>query len=148
MLKIIGLLTVFLSCCLVGFYKAAQTRQRSEVLKELLDGMSRLSYYVELSGPEANHIIERCFKKERVFIKNGEIRFNYEQLGVEDITFLKEFFGGFGRQCSAKEAQRCEAFTRQLSKRLEEAQNEGAKLFKLYNTLGVLSGLFFCIFLL
>ena len=148
MIKALGLFAVFLCCSGLGFLKAAQIKKRSRVLKEFLTGVNELTHFVRYSKTEVAEFIPRCFANDLVYFLNSKLYFKSDGLTDDDTAFLTEFFENFGKLNSNEEADRCTLYLELLEKRYDTASNETRRLFKLYNTLGILSGLFFCIFLL
>lgn len=145
--KIMGLLSVFLSLSGVGFLKALGLRKRAFALKCYFKGFSALTECVTHSKIEAAHLLNSCFEDGKVYIKDGKIIFCEEGLQKQDSLLLKEFFDGFGLQSGEGEASRCRLYSTLLNQKCAEADEKLQKLFKLYSSLGVLSGLFVCIFL-
>lgn len=147
MFKTLGLLFVFLSFSGFGFLKALDLRKRVLSLKGFLKGFYALAESVALSKYEASHLLNSCFGDGTVYIKDGKIVFCEEGLQKQDVLLLKEFFDGFGLQRGESEAQRCRLYSTLLSQKYTEADEKLQRLFKLYSSLGILSGLFVCIFL-
>ena len=65
-----------------------------------------------------------------------------------DTDLLTEFFSRFGYGDKNSEYERTKLFTSLLKKQSEEANLKANSLCKLYNTIGLLVGVFLCIFFL
>lgn len=146
--KVIGLLCL-LSCFTgFGFLKAYELKARKTALEKFLKGIKTLSGSVLLCKNGIAPLFADCFPANSVFITNEKPQFCGKGLSTQDVSLLTEFFEGFGKTSALEESKRCEFYALLLEKNLQEAVDTYGKLFSLYRSLGFLSGLFVCIFLL
>lgn len=142
--KIIGLIIVFTVPCIFGFLKSYNLSKRSEKLKGFFTALGELASRVRVENIPKEKLYEKCFTKE---LLNKDLSVNPEFLKPNDINFLNEFLSGFGVKDKISESERIKLYSERLSEILETANKEKDKLCKLYSSLGVLSGVAFCIFL-
>ena len=146
--KILGLIIVFLACSGAGFINAQHLKNRKTTLDNYVKGLSTLCNCIRHSNDEAFPLFFQCFGEKNVYIQNGKLCFCKDGLNNKDIALLEEFFSGFGFSSGEEEFERSELFKALITQRLNEADDNFNRLFKLYRSLGVLAGLFVCIFLL
>ena len=146
--KTLGLLCLLLCFTGFGFLKAHELKTRKTALEGFLKGIKTLSGSVLVCNCEIAPLFVNCFGTTSVFISNGKLHFYSKGLKAQDRSLLTEFFDGFGEKPAVEEARRCEFYTLLLEKNLQEADESYNKLFSLYRSLGFLTGLFVCIFLL
>ncbi len=145
--KIGGLALIFLASWGVGFFKAMSLKARYEKLKKLCIGIDSLMNRV-LIGEELEKIITLSFERELIYIENGDIVLNEANLLSEDISIVKEFTEGMGLRNKKGEYERCLLYKKMLEQRQSEALESSRSLSRLYNSLGLLIGIFLCIFFL
>ena len=143
--KIIGLSLLFLCCCAVGFLKAAALSKRTQRLSDFIKGITELAERIRSESTEIKRLFEICFEKSLITGKNEP---NEEYLLKEDIALLKEFFGSIGMRDSVSEYERCCLYKGLLENRRCDAEKRSRELSRLYNTLGVLGGIFVVLFFL
>ena len=148
MLKLIGLLIIFATCSFGGLYKSLKLKKRAEKLFLFAKALDDMAERIKAQAAEAAVLISACFKDEAVFINRGKISFNNNFLEKEDINLLNEFFDDFGARDKDGEYERTKFYAALLQKQYEFSDIKCNKLCRLYNSLGVLSGLFICIFLM
>lgn len=146
--KIIGLALIFLSCASAGFIKSSNLKQRENKLGSLIRGLHSLAGRINTENTEAERLIAVCFKENYVYYKDKKISFDTSFLQKQDIRILTEFFEEFGIREPESEHNRTELFASFLEQQQNDAKKECSELCRFYNSLGVLSGIFLCIFFL
>ena len=148
LIKLTGLLIIFAACCFGGMYKSLKLKKRAEKLFLFAKALDDMAERIKAQAAEVSVLIKACFKAEEVFINGGKISFNNCFLEKEDINLLNEFFDDFGVRDKDGEYERTKFYAALLQKQYELSEVKCNKLCRLYNSLGVLSGLFICIFLM
>ena len=148
MFKITGLFILFISSCFLGFLKSYNLKMRAEKLKALCLSFEMLASRIKAEKTELERAVAVSFPKETVYIKENRAVINPDLLEKEDIALIEEFFDSFGRRDINSEYNRVQLFASLLQKQRKEAEEKKEKLSKLYNSLGVLFGIFICIFFL
>ena len=146
--KALGLIIVFCVFALWGFLKANALSARSRKLGVLTRSINQLAEFIKNDGSEIARLINTCFEKSEVTIRDGKINYNNLFLEKEDIALLVGFFEGLGKNDRQSEYERTKLFAKTLEKQSIEAREKNANLSKLYSSLGVLIGIFFVIFFL
>ena len=146
--KITGLIILFFVCVVFGFAKANIIRKRAKLLEEIHRSLSVLAEYIRANGGELSAILPLSFNYDFISIKENKISFKKEFLENADIDLLTEFFNGLGLGDKKREYERTKLFTELVKKQSEEAREKADNLCKLYNTIGILSGAFVCLFFL
>jgi len=146
--KFSGLLIIFSVCNFSGMYKSLLLRKRAEKLSYITRAVDDMAERIRSQACEVKKLISTCFENSTVYITNGKIEFNSNFLEKSDIDLLEEFFADFGMRDVNGEYERARFYKKLLQKQYEQAENKCGTLCRLYNSLGVLSGIFLCIFLL
>lgn len=146
--KVAGLLILFLICCAVGFSKAYNLKKREEKLNTYYRSIDLFSMRIRTENGDTEKLLPLCFKESEVFLKDGKICYNKSFLNDSDKNLLCEFFSDFGQRSREDEYERTRLFCDLLKKQYLEALEDSRKLCKLYGTVGVLCGIFICIFFL
>lgn len=146
--KISGLVVIFAVSASVGFLKSLNIKNRAQKLGELSRSVSLLAERIRADSGEIGYIIPLCFAKSLVHITGNRIDLNKSYLEKEDIVLLTEFFDGLGVRDIVSEYERTKLYSQFIKRKADEADEKCAKLCKLYNTVGILSGIFLCIFFL
>ncbi len=143
--KIVGLFAVFSVPCIYGFYKSYSVKKRCIKLKKLVVSLAKISEYIRIEKYEKNRLFKRCFDAS---LLNADLEFNCEYLLKEDISLLNEFLDNFGAGDRKNEYERTCVYINLFERLSEKAEFETEKLSRLYSSLGVLTGLSLCIFLI
>ena len=109
------------------------------------EALAKLSEYIRIENTEKNRLFKRCFDTS---LLNADLSFNGEYLLKEDIRLLNEFINNFGMGDRKNEYERTAVYIKLFERLSEKADFETEKLCKLYYSLGVLTGLSLCIFLI
>ncbi len=146
--KFSGLLLLFLSSASFGFMKSISIRKRAEKLTAVSHSVQALASRIKAEKTEIARAVSLCFSKETVFIENGKTVINKNFLETQDIALLEEFFSSIGLRDINSEYERIILFSSLLEKKGKEAAEKADELCRLYNSLGVLFGIFASIFFL
>lgn len=146
--KTAGLLLLFLCCSAFGVMKARSLKKRSDKLSGFIKGICELSERIRTGGGEIERLLRLCFENGLGEYKKGKFLPFGEYLLKEDISLLNEFFKDLGMRDSRAEYERCCLYKALIENKQKEAERIFRELSKLYNTLGVLSGIFIILFFL
>ena len=146
-LKFAGLITVFCVSCLFGFYKSNGLKKRADRIYSLIRSFENIAEYIRLGNCEILPLIEKCFDKELVYVKNNKVFVSVEILDNETATKTEEFFLNVGMNDKKAEYERALFYKDILRKEYDSALQNYRQQGRLYNTLGVLCGLFLILFL-
>ena len=145
--KISGLIIVFAVSCLFGFYKSLGLKIKADRIYSLVRSLEKMAEHIRLGNLEILLLIEKCFDKELVFVKQNKICVNKEILDEESIKITEEFFSSIGTGDKKAESDRTTVYKNMLEKEYNDAYKVYKEQGRLYNTLGVLGGLFLILFL-
>lgn len=148
LLKIFGMFMIFLACSIGGILKARLIAVRTEVLRKTARSLSDLAERIRLSGGEIAELLNLCFKDIKIAETEGGFIALDCDLNEEDSALLNEFLKGLGMSDSQSEYNRAIGYSSLFENKFKEAQKDSKSLCKLYKSLGVLSGIFICIFFL
>lgn len=142
--KILGLLLILLSTTSFGFYKANRLVKRSRALGEICVSLEKLAELIKCGTGELKELLSLSFSDK---IGNGNEIMIDDSLLKEDNELLKKLISEMGISHRETEYKHILLYKTLFEKRLREAENDSTRLCKLYNTLGFLTGLSICIFL-
>lgn len=145
--KLCGLLMIFSAAALSGFIKSMQLKQRHKKLHRINRALSDLKERIRLNSGEIGRLVSLCFGSLATE-KNGSFTVNESALEKDDITIINEFFRDLGMSDTAAECERTELYILLISKKCTEAEKKCRELCRLYNSIGILGGIFICIFFL
>lgn len=135
--KIIGFIAVIIATSAIGFLKSQQLKIRYKKLCAFQNGLMELKEHIRLNSGELDRILKQSFT----------IDYNdFTHLEKEDVEILKDFFDKLGMSDSIAEEKRCELYANLLNPQITGAKDKYMGLGKLYRSIGVLSGVFICIF--
>lgn len=137
--KITGFILTVFTASAIGYFKSAQLKSRYEELTAVHKNISHLKESIRLHGGESDRLIKQSFGKSSI---------NKTVLHKEDIGLLNEFFDNFGFCDTKAECERCELYIELFKSKIEEAEKKYRESGKLYKSLGIMCGIFICIFLL
>ncbi len=138
LLKALGLIFIMMVCTAFGFLKALALKSRVDSLQQIKNGLLKLKEQLRLHKGNKQQLLKNCFP---VFQ-------NLLGLSRSDKTLWDDFITDFGKGDTKQEFERCNAFIALYDNALLQAKTECEKQQKLYKALGILSGLFICIFFL
>ena len=144
--KIIGLIMCFLACAGMGFLKSLTLRKRKDKLTSFYLAILQLAEYIKADGAEIGLLSKRCFSENEVVLNNGKPTLNKSFLEKEDVSLIEEFLSEFGIRDISGEYKRTQLYASLIEKKREQAARKCSELCKIYNILGVLSGVVICIF--
>ena len=147
-LKVSGLLTIFAVCCLFGFLKSSALNKRAVKLLDFLKGMDFLGERIKMGTSEITELLKISFKEDLISYEGSEFFADGDYLKNEDISPINEFLSKLGMGDTDSEYERIKAYKAIIELQHKAAETDCLNLCKLYKTLGVLTGVFICIFLL
>ena len=145
--KFSGLVLIFLTCVSAGYIKSLSLRKKSENLRIAANSAAELASRIKIGG-EIFELISLSFDNSLVKCSDGKITVNRQAFFKEEAALLEEFFSDIGMRDSIAEQERTAAFAEILGKRHGDSLHSSSELCRLYNSIGVLGGIFLCIFFL
>ena len=146
--NISGVMTVLTACSLAGFLKSIGLKKRHKKLLAIYRSMSDLRERIRMGGGEIERLVYLCFEEDTASISEGKAIINTMYLEKADAEILEEFFRDLGMSDSESEYERIGLYMALTLKKSDEAEKKCAELCRLYSSLGILCGLFICIFFL
>lgn len=146
--KLAGLITIFSVCTLGGFFKSMSLKKRHSRLCGFYRSMSDLRERIRMGSGEIERLVALSFEDGSVFLSDGKTQIDRAYIEREDAALLEEFFRDLGMSDSQSECERIGLYMALVKKKCEEAEQKCGELCRLYNALGILCGIFICIFLL
>lgn len=136
--KILGLLFILTVSTAFGFLKAAALKKRQNQLLQIKNGLLKLKEQLRMRSGNKQILLNNCFPflEELITLK------------YEDKTLWNNFLADFGKGDTKQEHDRCESYIALFDNAFRQARNEYNEQQKLYKCLGVLSGIFICIFII
>lgn len=110
--------------------------------------MSDLRERIRMGAGEIERLVNVSFEDGAVFVADGKTQIDGRYLEKEDAALLEEFFRDLGMSDSEAEYERTGLYMSLIEKRCGAAEKRCGELCRLYSTLGILCGIFICIFLL
>ena len=101
-----------------------------------------------MGGGEIERLVYLCFEEDTASILEGKAIINTMYLEKADVEILEEFFRDLGMSDSDSEYERTGLYMSIILKISDEAEKKCGELCRLYSSLGILCGLFICIFFL
>lgn len=146
--KIVGLITVFLVCCLFGFYKSLGLKSGTELTGRLVSSCNTLADRLCTDRREIAELVRFCFKDDWVTCKDGRFYASRKTVGEAEAEILDEMFSAIGMMDCESEYRRIKAYSQRLEEIYKRSLQKNAELGKLYKTLGISAGLFLVLFLI
>lgn len=137
--KILGFLMIIFTTAAIGFSKSAELFWRHKKLCSIRKGITVLKERIRLCAGETDRLIEQSFET---------FPLDYSYLEKEDTEIVDEFFKTLGMSDTTAECERCELYITLLEERIKEAEKRYREQGKLYRSIGIMSGIFVCIFFL
>ena len=147
-LKVLGLFTIFGVSSIWGFLKSSFLKKRADKLIDFLKGLDFLSERIRIGACEIEELLKISFKEDLIVYKESGFSIDADYLKNEDISLISEFLSEIGMGDINSECERIKSYKTIIELQYSTAQNDCLNLCKLYKTLGVLIGVFICIFLL
>lgn len=145
--KILGLFLVFLSATIFGFLKTLKLKKRVNKLSSLYCSMSNIREHIRTGTNEIPTLIKKTFPKNSVILTNNKYTISSADITNSDKKIIDEFLAEIGMADSKTEYQRIGLYMTLISQNQIQAENDLAKLGKLYSATGALIGALICIFL-
>lgn len=146
--KASGMFLIFAVCTALGFLKAATLKKRAEKLLGFSRSVAELGERIRSGGGEIKGLLAVCFSDGMLNIKEDGLSVDGSFLKKEDTALIEEFFGALGMNDIHSEYERTLAYSELIKARYAEADAEYREQSKLYRSIGLLSGIFICIFFL
>lgn len=146
--KIIGLLLILAASTLFGLLKANSLKKRADKLGKICISLSKLAQLILSGAGELKALFSLSFEKEILAYNENTPIINKSFLESKDIELLNNFLKEIGMSDSESEYKRITVYKTLFEKQLAEAEKRFVELSKLYNSLGFLTGLSICIFLI
>lgn len=137
--KISGFILIIFTTFSIGFLKSSGLGSRYKKLESIQKGISELKERIRMGSGEIDRLLTSSFH---------EYPINYSYLEKGDIEILNDFFSNVGLSDTKTEYERCEIYINLLKNKIEEANAKYRETARLYKSIGLLSGIFICIFLL
>lgn len=137
--KIIGFALIIATTTAIGFLKANELNMRYKKLLNIKKGICQLKEHIRLHSGEIDRLILQCF---------DEFPINVAHLEKSDIEITDDFFKNIGMTDTKSEYERCELYINLLNNKIEDARIRHHELNRLYKSIGIMSGISVCIFLL
>lgn len=147
LLKVGGLFLIFAASSLFGVYKSFTLKKRVDKLQSICFSLSKLAELVRNGAGELQKISELSFQKEILIFKGGKPAIICNYLEKDDVQLAEKLFAEIGMSDSESEYKRVMLYKTLFEQKSAEAVQRYQKLSKLYTSLGVLTGLSICIFL-
>ena len=138
---------MFCACSLLGFYKSVGLKGQADRIYSLIRSFENFAEYIRLGNFEILLLIEKCFDSELVRVKENKVCVNREILDSQTAKRTEEFFASVGMNDKKAEYERALFYKTALQKEYDFALEKYREQGRLYNTLGVLCGLFLILFL-
>ncbi len=148
MLKTVGMLLILLSFTFFGFYKADLLNKRSKKLNEICMGLERLKGFIKNGNGDLEKLIKLSFSNDVFSDRLGGAVINKNYLLEEDIEPFQRLLNELGISDRETEEKRITLYKVLLEKQQQSAEEKTSGLYKLYTSLGFLTGLSICIFLI
>ena len=139
---------MFCVSCLFGFYKSISLKKQADRIYSLIRSFENIAEYIRLGNFEILPLIEKCFSEELVYVKDNKVVVNKEILDTEIALKTEEFLENVGMNDKKAEYERAVFYKDILQKEYDTALQNYRQQGRLYNTLGVLCGLFLILFLM
>ena len=145
--KLAGMLLIFSTCIAVGFLKSFNLKQRAEGLHYYHNSLNVLSERILRERGEIKTILPQSFKNGDVYIENGRIIADIKGLDKKDKELSEEFLTELGKLDIKGEYDRTKLYSSLFENEAISAEKQYNEQSKLYRSLGVMAGIFVCIFL-
>lgn len=146
--KGLGLALIFSVCSGAGFLKSRTLTLRAEALRDVAQSLYDLSQRIRLCSGELSELLPLCFKSIKINITESGFSATQGDLTSQDTDILNEFLRDVGMSDSSGEYNRAISYAALFESRYNRAKLDSDNLCKLYKSLGVLCGIFICIFFL
>lgn len=146
--KTVGLITVFLVCCLFGLLKSEEVKKENELALLLVSACNRMAELIRTERRELCLAVDASFKSEWVLCKDKRFYANRTVIGKDQADILDELFSSVGMMDSEAEYQRIRLYAERLEQTQKRAAKKALEQGRLYKTLGVSFGVFMVLFLI
>lgn len=140
-IRVLGVLLIFIACSFAGFLKSKALYQRRKKLSLLLDGTAALYNYIDQGEFELEFAIKNAFEKCRFLNFSGSDILCEDVDLKKDKNLIEEFFFGLGCATKKIECEHINRFIIKLKTHLKDADDDVISKSKIYQILGICSGL-------
>ncbi len=137
--KVTGFLLIIFTTTAIGFIKSGELNMRYKKLCTIQQGIHNLKERIRLHSGEIDRLIALSF---------SEYPINYKYLEKDECEIIDDFFANLGMSDTDAEYKRCELYINMINNKADEALKKHRELSRLYKSIGVMSGIFICIFLI
>ncbi len=140
-IRIFGVLLIVVSCAFVGTLKSRALFERRKKLLMILDGANTLYNYIDQGEFELETAVKNAFCKCRCLqLYKNETTCDDDDL-KKDKALIEEFFSHLGRATKKIECDHINHFILKLKSHLKEAEDDVEQKSKVYQMMGICSGL-------
>lgn len=144
--KITGLILIFLTSALGGFYLAFKNETEFKNLNLFISYILELRDRILYNGGEIEELITKVFGKNTLITLNdGKVLITDGAVRQKDLNTLEEFFQKLGSTEQSSEIDRADLCLSRLKESQKELSKETSEKSRLYKILGVSCGLIGCI---
>ncbi|MBR6501953.1 MAG: stage III sporulation protein AB [Clostridia bacterium] len=141
LIKLFGVLLIVICCSLIGVFKSNSLRQKVRKLSMLIDGLNALYNYIDQGEFELNIAIKNAFCKCR-FLNFSAVKILCDDADLKnEKPLIEEFFMRLGQSTKKIECDYINHFKTKMQACLNDARDDVVNKCKIYQILGVCSGL-------
>lgn len=142
LVKASGVLLIIVSCAAFGFFKSFCIKNRVKKISEFYHGLSMLYEYIEQGGTELFTAVENSFSKcQFLYFEKQKFHCKDNDLNQDDKAVIDDFFNTLGTSVKKVECDRINALKIVVKKRLDDAERDSLQKEKIYQMLGICTGL-------
>ena len=147
--KIGGLVCIFISFAMFGFFKAYALKKRRIQLFKIIDCLHSIYEQIHYNGGELSTILPKSLIScDFIIYKGNEIEVLSDFLKNDDKEIIKDFFANLGSADTYTECERIKRGIAMLERQYAAASVECDAKVKLWQCAGVSAGMAVCIFLI
>ncbi len=136
MFKFIGFILIIIVSGAIGFSKSGELKIRCNKLSQLKKNIIKFKEHIRFSGKELDRLKAECFEES----------LDYSCLYKSDCEIIEKLFSEIALLDRESAYKLCELSYELLDQKYREAENKYTECSKLYKSIGVLTGIFICIF--
>ena len=146
--KGIGMVLIMTVSAIAGFFYSSKILRQNEKIRLIYSGINRLAQRIRISNFKATKLLKVSFSEDVLCFKGEDYFIDKSNLCDEDIYLFEEFLSDFGKSDSKSEYSRAIGYASLFENRYKEMKEKNGPLCSLYRKLGILFGLFICVFLM
>ena len=141
-IKSTGVLLIVVSFAMAGFFKSRSIKARAKKLSALCDGLDLLFEYIEQSGSTLEVALGVAFSKcDFLEFQKTAALCHDNDLTADDKAAITDFFASLGHSAKKAECDRIQSFKSVMTRRARVALEEAPQKCKLWQTMGICTGL-------